>query len=118
MKLKIFVAVVSIIIIISLLIIVNNDKLNTSLACAKLEEFKNEEYDELVLRKYIDEENHQFRTIELNNKKTLVLARDTSGFYNFIQQNDSIVKRKGTDILMVYRLNTVHRFKIYYGCSN
>lgn len=50
-------------------------------------------------------------TIELSKSKTIVLARDTSNLYNFIQKNDSIVKGDGTDILMVYRLNIIHRFK-------
>lgn len=113
---KLFLALISIVLI-SLLIIVNNDKFNTSLACAKSEEFKNQEYGGIMQKKYLDKDNHQVRTIKLKNEETIILARDTSIFYSFVQQNDSIVKERGMDFLNVYRMGKIYKFKIYFGCS-
>ena len=73
------------IIIISLFIIENEDKWQASYACSRLEEFKNEDYNGIVLRKYTDQKNHRAKTIGLS-KKTMVFARDTSDFFNFIQK--------------------------------
>lgn len=102
---------------VSIFIFTNDDKFSNSLACTKKEEFKNEIYQGILIRKYIDQSNHGSQTLIFNRNLVLVLARDTSGFYNFIQKNDSIVKEKNSDFITVHRNNKVEKFEIYFGCN-
>lgn len=117
-KLFFLIAAIFIVILSSILIVTNGEKFNTSIACSRLTKFKGEEYHKVVSKKYLDQKNHRFKTIEFHEGDPIVLARDTSGFFNFIQPNDSLVKTRGSRTLSVYRGDSIHRFNIFFGCSD
>ncbi len=113
-RLKVFVSFL-IIAAIALLIYINDDKFNHSLACEKLEEFKKGDIMDSVGSKYLDEFNHNSRTIKLNNQ-TIVLGVDTSSFFDHLTRGDKVFKRKGTDTVVVIRGRSQKAFKLYFGC--
>ena len=117
MKLKILGSFL-IIVLVSFFLVKNTDRFSNSLACTKLEEFKREEYSGIVSGKYFDQKNHRAGTVNLTNKKAIILPKEPSSFYDFIQPNDSIVKRKNNGYLIVYRDALVKQFKIDYGCDD
>ncbi|WP_042479537.1 hypothetical protein [Solitalea canadensis] len=101
-------------------LILNTDSFNTSLACRKLEYFKKEEYQGIVMSKYLDQKNHSAQTIKMQGKNDygIILARDTSGFYDYVKAGDSLIKIKGQEYIKVYRQDSILRqFKIYFGCD-
>lgn len=105
------------IVLISIFVVTNSDNFSNSLACAKDEEFRNEEYKGRLMKKYIDPSNHGLKTLIIDGNRTLVLARDTSDFYDFVQKNDSIVKEKSSNSIVLYRTNKMQKFRIYFGCD-
>ena len=117
-KLYFLIAAIAIVILSSILVVTNGDKCNTSLACSRLTKFKGEEYHRVVSKKYLDQKNHRFKTIEFREGDPIVLARDTSSFFDFIQPEDSLVKIQGSDTLSVYRRNSIYKFEIYFGCPD
>lgn len=97
----------------------NRDSFGESLACSKANEFKKLEYSGVVSRKFIDQKNHRVRTISLRvNGNDIILARDTSQLYVFVNVGDSIVKKRNDDYLSLFRASKVYTFKIYFGCPN
>lgn len=89
-----------------------------------IEEHINEQHEELkslvlndvVESKFIDIENHSFRIIIFkNNKKFNIINSDTLGFFNYIENKDSIVKDKGSDTIKVFRNGILNKFKLERG---
>lgn len=113
-QMKVFVSFL-ILVAVALLIYFNDDKFSHSLACEKLEEFKEEDIKGSVESKYFDELNHNSKTIKLNNQ-TIVLGVDTSSFFNYLTVGDEVVKRKGKDTIVVIRGESQKSFKLYFGC--
>lgn len=111
---KVFVSFL-ILVAVALLIYFNDDKFSHSLACEKLDEFKEEDIKGSVESKYFDELNHNSKTIKLNNQK-IVVGVDTSSFFNYLTMGDEVVKRKGTDTAVVIRGGSQRAFKLYFGC--
>lgn len=77
------------------------------------------EYIGVILSKYVDENNHNRETIIIKNNydeiKTIWNA-DKSGFFEFVTENDSIVKKSGSYIIEVYKNDSLLKsFKIDWG---
>lgn len=68
------------------------------------------EYIGIVTKKYVDIENHNNKILILRSlgvdKKTLWSA-DRSGFFEFISKGDSIVKHSGSEMIKVYRRDSL-----------
>jgi len=97
----------------------NRDALGESLACSKSDEFRKMEYSGIVSKKIIDQENHRVRTITFKQDVgDVVLSRDTSQLYTFVNPGDSIVKKKNDDYVSLFRASKIYTFKIYFGCPN
>jgi hypothetical protein len=86
--------------------------------CSDLKNFKKTTFSCVVKGKYIDRENHSVRTIQLVNREDIIVLADTSKFYDFIAEDDSIIKSLDTDTINVYREGQIYNFKIYFGCSD
>ncbi|KAA8484051.1 hypothetical protein BDE36_3576 [Arcticibacter tournemirensis] len=114
-NIKVFVSFL-IVVAVALLIYFNDNKFSHSLACEELEEFKEENIKGFVERKYFDESNHNCKTIKLSNQ-TIVLGVDTSNFFSYLNTGDEVVKRRGTDTVVVSRTGGQKAFKLYFGCS-
>jgi hypothetical protein len=75
--------------------------------------------NDIVESKFIDSNNHSFRIIIFQNKKKFNLINsDTAGFFNYLLPNDSIVKDKGSDLVKVFRGETIKEFKLERGFIN
>jgi len=77
------------------------------------------EYIGVILSKYVDKNNHNRETIIIKNNydeiKTIWNA-DKSGFFEFVTENDSIVKKSGSYIIEVYKNDSLLKsFKIDWG---
>lgn len=94
------------------------DPLGRHYECSDLKVFENTTIDCMVKEKYIDRKNHSFRTIDFVNCENMVIVKDTSSFFGFIAEGDSITKPLNTDTIYVYRADEIHRFKIYFGCDD
>ncbi len=72
--------------------------------------------NDIVETKFIDSNNHSFRIIIFQNKKKFNLINsDTAGFFNYLAPNDSIVKDKESDIVRVFRGETIKEFRLERG---
>ncbi len=86
-----------------------------------LQQYKNEKnvfYNGVVTNKYLDSLEHNYKTIILNNHKTLWMNWDESGLYEFVQPFDSIVKNSGSYEVKLFRDSMRFTFTIDYGCEN
>jgi hypothetical protein len=73
------------------------------------EEFKQEEYHGRVLKKYIDLKQHNYKMLVVlidSNMVSLNYTLEESGFWDFVQINDSIIKRKGNNEIYVVNKDT------------
>ncbi len=90
-----------------------------SLQCADSKAFSTSAYSGKVERKFIDPQNHRAKTVMLNgNDSELIFPMDTSGFYSFINKNDSVVIKSGQNYLTVIRSNKQYKFHIFFGCPD
>lgn len=88
--------------------------------CNLYAEFKQSDYRGILLNKYIDNENHNTRTIVIKsgeNVFTMILPRDTSLFYNTVMIGDSVIKRKGDEFIAIQHNYSLLRFKLKWGCE-
>lgn len=74
-------------------------------------QFKNEDWNGVVLKKYTDSLNHSAETFEIQGNIKIVMGRDGTDFFEFIQKGDSIVKKKNSDTVHVHRQAEVYYFK-------
>ena len=71
-------------------------------------EFKKEQFGGRIVKKYIDKKQHNYEmlVIQMGGGKDSLLnfSADKSGFYDFIQVNDSIIKLENSnDIRIINR---------------
>jgi hypothetical protein len=104
------------VIIYSCIIVKYGRQIHKTQTCENLKDFKKEEYFSVVSKKFIDEKNHCFRTINFRNREPWVLVDDTTSFFDIIERNDSLVKKAGSDTIAIFRDRSVFKFKIYFGC--
>ncbi|WP_053178555.1 hypothetical protein [Sunxiuqinia dokdonensis] len=75
-------------------------------------------YDGIVKAKYRDSTNHFDRTVELKDDRKILMEWDKSGLFEFIQTNDSIIKKAGGYEVKLYRNLNEYKFQIDFGCNN
>jgi hypothetical protein len=86
-----------------------------------LEQELQTEYYGKVIDKYIDMEEHGYKTVVLKRRDvtfTELYNSDVSGLFEYLMVNDSIVKKQGSNDIYIYRnssLDTV--FTLDYGCK-
>ena len=97
------------------LVLIGN--LGPSEACVDKKNFINSNYTGILKQKYLDKENHNYRTLVFSYNNTLfnmVLLDDTSGYYEYVKIGDTITKIKDNNYIQVNKSN---KFKIYYNCK-
>ncbi|HET7118311.1 MAG TPA: hypothetical protein VFI29_17570 [Hanamia sp.] len=97
-------------------------KEDNAAVCNSYKDLKNDTYDYLVINKYIDSNEHSYRTLILQNKggyhfKYTDLDFDKSNLFNFLSVGDSIKKEKGSAIVSVINRKVDTTFKVDYGCD-
>ncbi len=97
-------------------------KSTARIECQYRDYFKNREWNGIVVNKYLDEENHNYKTIGVENDERtykiqgLILSEFNN--YQLIQIGDSISKIKGELILHLYRSNEAIELKSDFDCEN
>lgn len=76
----------------------------------------------VMIRKYLDWDNHGYKTILLKSEgdtiKSTILVLEKSGGYDYLLEGDSVVKNKNTLRLTVHRKGLDEReFELRYGCN-
>jgi len=97
------------------LVLIGN--LGPSKACNDKKAFVNSAYKAVVIEKYLDKQNHNFRTIIFSNNHklyTMVLVDDTSGYYEYSKAGDTIYKYQNSEYIDV---NGMKKFKIHFDCK-
>jgi hypothetical protein len=85
-----------------------------------IQQYKKEKgiyYNGVVTKKFINSEEHNYKTVLLNNGQELWMNWDLSGLYEFIEINDSIMKNSGSYAVKVYRDSLEYIYVIDYGCE-
>src|ERR1700753_3743822 len=95
------------------LVLIGN--LGPSEACNEKKLFISSTYKAVVVKKYFDKQNHNFRTIvfSFHNKQfTMVLVDDTSGYFEHTNVGDTIYKGQNSEYIQV----GAKKFKVYFNC--
>lgn len=89
--------------------------------CDLSEKYRIDNLHGIVIRKYRDSENHNYKTIEIKEESHKILKRnltgDLSGLYEYISAGDSVYKPAGTLKTLVIRVNEKKYFTIDFGCK-
>ena len=82
---------------------------------------KSIEYRGIVIDKFIDKENHLYKTIVLSNNnienKVIIPSRDNSGLFNYLKLGDSVVKNPETLSIKIYRKKILRTLTIDFDCE-
>jgi len=97
------------------LVLIGN--LGPSVACHDKLDFVKSSFNGMVLSKFLDRENHNYRTIIYSIKGDSVLTRlldDTSAYFTTVKKGDIVEKKAGSEYLLV---NKHDMFKINFDCN-
>ena len=79
------------------------------------------EYIGIVSKKYIDQKNHNNKTLILDRSGVIMKTfwnADKSGFFEYVNESDSIVKNSGSEIINVYREGLhLKFFRMYWNIN-
>lgn len=94
-----------------------SEDVNKHQQCKEKEEFIKSSFECQVNKKYVDYENHAFRTINFLDCKSFILkGSETSGLFEFVNEGDILMKKYGTEEVVVIRGDEQFVFKIYLPC--
>jgi len=85
---------------------VENIPSQEELCKAGVDFYKQEAYTGIVIDKFIDKEQHNYKKVIIEedfNDKVVYLDADVGGVYNYIMIGDSLMKNKGELFLLVNR---------------
>lgn len=84
--------------------------------CRVENRYKSDSYNGVIIKKFIDHDNHNYRTLVLKNGRKIVII-EKSGFFNYVQIGDSINKVKGNLEIQTFRHEEDTTFLIDCGCD-
>ena len=106
------------------LMIANDERITNYSLCNDEEAVRMEYWGGVVSRKFLDSENHNYKTLEIkeranNRSRTfrLILSNDKSGLYPYVSEGDSIVKQSGSLAAKVIHDTVEREFIIDLGCA-
>jgi hypothetical protein len=97
--------------------IVSFSKCANMAMCAEEDHFKENGYSGIVIRKFLNDKNHRFRTLSLTGGDEMILVLDTTKLYDFVQPGDSIIKKRGSKEVFVKRNGKVVSYVVYFDCN-
>jgi hypothetical protein len=74
-----------------------------------LEKYKKEKFEGKILRKYIDRKQHNYQMLVIQKKEgqdSSSYSNDSSGFWDFIEIGDSIIKIENSNEIKVVNKDT------------
>lgn len=84
--------------------------------CSKLEKFYKSTFNGIILKKFINQKNHNTETIIFGNTQELIMYRKGGLFYENLLVGDSISKELNTDTIIVYSNGNITKHKINFDC--
>ena len=99
------------------------NKINNHGSCNDAEEMEQKNYyNGVVIKKYIDKNNHNYKIVEIKGLDRQVhkelMDWDKSGLFEYIEKGDSIVKELNTLKVSVFRDKVEFFFLIDYKCRD
>lgn len=88
--------------------------------CKLSKEFKESSYRGVVVKKFIDKENHSAKMILIKHNDKIIdmnLDSDTTSYFEYVNVGDSIIKAKESVNLEVIKRNQIKDFSLYFGCK-
>lgn len=118
-KKKIFYLLLANIILLTIIILVVNINLPSSKEINQkaFDSIKLSKFHGVVVDKIMDKKNHNHATMRLENKygeQNIILTRDKSELFNFVQVGDSISKEFGDLNVLVFRAGDLYKFGLDY----
>ena len=98
MKKKIFISIIFAVVGLLLLSRINKDFFFNRATCKEKKIFYNYEFNDIVNSKYLDEKNHNYKTLILENLNTgynrkIYIIHETGGLYSKINKGDTLRKK-------------------------
>ncbi len=91
--------------------------------CEVLNDFMKSHYDGLITAKYIDSTDHSTKTVVIKNFRdgtsdTLkLLDWDKSNVYDLLNNNDTVFKRQGSNIIYLGNKGGKSSYILNFGCD-
>jgi hypothetical protein len=88
--------------------------------CTDLNIFKATSYRGIVIQKFVDLRNSNAKMIKVATQKDtfdLIVSRDTSNFFHYVIENDSLIKEAGSDMISVQTESSIKEFRIFFACE-
>jgi len=102
---------------IALYIKTHPDEYKNKALCEMFEEFKAILINGIISKKYKDKHHHLNEAFEVGIQK-IDIGLDITGFYDYININDSIFKEAGSSKIILYRQGeNPKEFEIDFGCK-
>ena len=107
------------IILLAAVIYMINRNLPTSMEINQtaFESIKLTKFEGMVIDKFTDKRNHNHATLRLKNsfgEQNIILTRDKSELYDFIQVGDTVSKEYGDLIVCIKRRNELYKIELDY----
>jgi hypothetical protein len=84
------------------------------------EQEKEIHYNGIITKKFIDEKEHNYPIIKIDEGEKIIvynLSSDISGLFDFLKEGDRVIKRQGTNNIVVQRDGKEASFTLDYGCE-
>ncbi len=86
--------------------------------CGLVDKVKKVAMDGIVEKKYIIERDKNTRVLSVKNHRDIYLRSEVSGFWEYVQEGDSVSKDSNTYIVHVFRADSTKSFELkYLGCN-
>ena len=88
--------------------------------CKMEKEFNEANYKGIVVKKFIDKENHSQKTIQIKSSNEIFsidLDSDRSGYFEYAKIGDTILKPTNKSMLQTIRNKKTRYFTISFGCK-
>lgn len=91
--------------------------------CSNKKEFLAYVFKGVVIRKYLDKEQHSYPMIDIinfidNKKFQINLVEESSNIFEKVLVDDTIMKNKGSDILKFIRNDSSFSLRAYFNCDS
>jgi len=84
------------------------------------EQEKEISYNGVITDKFIDKRNHNYHIIKIDEEGKIIdynLSSDLSGLFKFLEVGDQVIKKKGTNNIIILRNGEKTLFMLDYGCD-